>query len=157
MSNFDIYKWNRERHLIEGRLNEEKSKNDRIFDLFFNELEDFDGVADYLNRYRSTIMRGLSSIDFDYLDKPSMMEEVLTVGDLKLDDIKGKSLPFPNSDASLVINNQKDLDRYIADFGADLEIVMGKYGRYEAPAFKDGRDKAAATKAAGIKKFGTSA
>ena len=25
MSNFDIYKWNRERHLIEARLNEEKS------------------------------------------------------------------------------------------------------------------------------------
>ncbi len=75
MSNFDIYKWNRERHLIEARLNEEKSKNDRIFDLFYSELEDFDGVADYLKRYRSTIMRGLDSIDFDYLPKPSMMGE----------------------------------------------------------------------------------
>lgn len=75
MSNFDIYKWNRERHLIEARLNEKKSKNDRIFDLFFNELEDFDGVANYLKRYRNTIMRGLDSIDFDYLPKPSMMEE----------------------------------------------------------------------------------
>jgi hypothetical protein len=51
MSNFDIYKWNRERHLIEARLNEEKSKNDRIFDLFYNELEDFDGVADYLTSH----------------------------------------------------------------------------------------------------------
>lgn len=75
MSNFDIYKWNRERHLIEARLNEEKSKNDKIFDVFYNELEDFDGVAEYLKRYRNFIMNKLDSIDFDYLPKPSMMEE----------------------------------------------------------------------------------
>lgn len=75
MSNFDIYKWNRERHLIEARLNEEKSKNDLIFDVFYDELEDFDGVAEYLNRYKNMIIRRLESIDFDYLPKPSMMEE----------------------------------------------------------------------------------
>jgi len=75
MSQFDTSKWFKTQYLKEAGLNEEKSKNDRIFDLFFNELEDFDGVADYLNRYRSTIMRGLDSIDFDYLPKPSMMEE----------------------------------------------------------------------------------
>lgn len=75
MSNFDIYKWNRERHLIEGRLNEEKSKNEQIFDVFYDELEDFDGVADYLKRYKNIIMRRLDSIDFDFLPKPSMMEE----------------------------------------------------------------------------------
>ena len=75
MSNFDIYKWNRERHLIEGRLNEEKSKNEQIFDVFYDELEDFDGVADYLKRYKNIIMCRLDSIDFDFLPKPSMMEE----------------------------------------------------------------------------------
>ena len=75
MSQFNTGKWFKNQYLKEAGLKEEKSKNDRIFDLFFNELEDFDGVADYLNRYRSTIMRGLDSIDFDYLPKPSMMEE----------------------------------------------------------------------------------
>jgi len=75
MSQFNTGKWFKKQYLKEAGLKEEKSKNDRIFDLFFNELEDFDGVADYLNRYRSTLMRGLDSIDFDYLPKPSMMEE----------------------------------------------------------------------------------
>jgi len=85
--------------------------------------------------------------------------EVKTLGDLKLgvNFKKGSSLPYPDSDFSAVINNEKDLERYVEDYGADTEIVMGKYGRYEVPAFKAGRDQAAATKAAGIKKFGTSA
>ena len=43
--------------------------------MFYDELEDFDGVADYLNRYKRQIMGRLDSIDFDYLPKPSMMEE----------------------------------------------------------------------------------
>ena len=84
MSNFDIYKWNRERHLIEARLNEEKSKNDKIFDVFYNELEDFDGVAEYLKRYRNFIMNKLDSIDFDYLPKPSMMEEAKEMATYKV-------------------------------------------------------------------------
>lgn len=75
MSQFDTSKWFKTQYLKEAGLNEEKSKNDRIFDLFFNELKDFDGVSDYLKRYRNMIMRGLDSIDFDYLPKPSMMEE----------------------------------------------------------------------------------
>ena len=75
MSQFNTNKWFKNQYLKEAGLKEEKSKNEQIFDVFYNELEDFDGVADYLNRYRSTIMRGLDSIDFDYLPKPSMMEE----------------------------------------------------------------------------------
>jgi len=43
--------------------------------VFYDELEDFDGVADYLKRYKNIIMRRLDSIDFDFLPKPSMMEE----------------------------------------------------------------------------------
>ena len=127
--------------------------------MFYDELKDFDGVADYLTRYKKHIMGRLDSIDFDYLPKPSMMEEALTLGDLELGKNfkKGSSLPFPNSDASKVINRQEDLDDYVAQFGADTKIVMGKFGRYEVPEFEAGREEAAATKAAGIKKFGTSA
>ena len=118
MSNFDIYKWNRERHLIEARLNEEKSKNDRIFDLFFNELEDFDGVADYLNRYRSTIMRGLDSIDFDYLPKPSMMEEAegmvtYSVTGITQDPDGGGDAPFGPVDVQIKADTSED-DLYLA-------------------------------------------
>ncbi len=75
MSNFDTSKWFKKQYLQEANLNEEKSKNERIFDVFYDELEDFDGVAEYLNRYKSTIIRKLESIDFDFLPKPSMMEE----------------------------------------------------------------------------------
>ena len=118
MSNFDIYKWNRERHLIEARLNEEKSKNDRIFDLFYNELEDFDGVADYLNRYRSTIMRGLDSIDFDYLPKPSMMEEAegmvtYSVTGITQDPDGGGDAPFGPVDVQIKSDTSED-DLYLA-------------------------------------------
>ena len=198
MSNFDAHKWFKNQYLQEANLNEEKSKNERIFDVFYDELEDFDGVAEYLNRYKRIIMNKLSSIDFDYLPKPSMMEEgegttlnlskadmdslhndgkveidghkilykveeslneTLTLGDLELGKNfkKGSSLPFPNSDASKVINSQEDLEDYVAQFGADTEIVVGRFGRYEVPEFEVGREEAAATKAAGIKKFGTSA
>jgi hypothetical protein len=159
MSNFDAHKWFKNQYLQEANLNEEKSKNERIFDVFYDELEDFDGVAEYLTRYKRIIMNKLSSIDFDYLPKPSMMEEALTLGDLELGKNfkKGSSLPFPNSDARKVINRQEDLEDYVAQFGADTKIVMGKIGRYEVPEFEAGREEAAATKAAGIKKFGTSA
>jgi len=75
MSQFNTNKWFKNQYLKEAGLKEEKSKNDRIFDLFYNELEDFDGVADYLTRYKKHIMGRLDSIDFDYLPKPSMMEE----------------------------------------------------------------------------------
>ena len=75
MSQFNTNKWFKNQYLKEAGLNEEKSKNDRIFDVFYDELEDFDGVSEYLNRYKSTIIRRLESIDFDYLPKPSMMEE----------------------------------------------------------------------------------
>ncbi len=84
MSQFNTNKWFKNQYLKEAGLKEEKSKNDRIFDLFFNELEDFDGVADYLNRYRSTLMRGLDSIDFDYLPKPSIMEEAKEMATYKV-------------------------------------------------------------------------
>ena len=75
MSQFNTNKWFKNQYLKEAGLNEEKSKNERIFDVFYDELEDFDGVAEYLNRYKRIIMNKLSSIDFDYLPKPSMMEE----------------------------------------------------------------------------------
>ena len=75
MSQFNTNKWFKNQYLKEAGLKEEKSKNEQIFDVFYNELEDFDGVAEYLNRYRNTIIRRLESIDFDFLPKPSMMEE----------------------------------------------------------------------------------
>ena len=40
MSNFDIYKWNRERHLIESRLNE--SKADSVAKAMDNAIESID-------------------------------------------------------------------------------------------------------------------
>ena len=82
MKQFNSNKWFKNQYLQEANLNEkvdlkeEKNKNERIFDVFYDELEDFDGVAEYLNRYKSMIIRRLESIDFDYLPKPSMMEEV---------------------------------------------------------------------------------
>lgn len=75
MSQFNTNKWFKNQYLKEAGLKEEKSKNEQIFDVFYNELEDFDGVAEYLNRYRNTIIRRLESIDFDFLPKPPMMEE----------------------------------------------------------------------------------
>ena len=85
MSQFNSNKWFKNQYLKEANLDEkqedqkvlkeEKSKNDRIFDVFYDELEDFDGVAEYLKRYKNMIIRRLESIDFDYLPKPSMMEE----------------------------------------------------------------------------------
>ncbi len=123
---FNTSKWFKNQYLQEANLNEkvdlkeEKSKNDRIFDLFFNELEDFDGVADYLNRYRSTIMRGLDSIDFDYLPKPSMMEEAEEMVTYKVKGITadtdegGPDEPFEMEvklDASLSADKVKDAIR----------------------------------------------
>ncbi len=123
---FNTSKWFKNQYLQEANLNEkvdlkeEKSKNDRIFDLFFNELEDFDGVADYLNRYRSTIMRGLDSIDFDYLPKPSMMEEAEEMITYKVKGITadtdegGPDEPFEMEvklDASLSADKVKDAIR----------------------------------------------
>jgi len=75
MPDFNAHKWFKKQYLAEAGLNEEKSKNERIFDLFYDELEDFDNVAMYLKRYKKMIMNRLDSIDFDYLPKPSMMEE----------------------------------------------------------------------------------
>ena len=76
MSNFDIYKWNRERHLIEARLNEEKSKHDLYLDMFIQELEDFDGgAADYLKNHRNLMIRNMLSIDMD-LSMADMNEEI---------------------------------------------------------------------------------
>lgn len=70
MSNFDIYKWNRERHLIEARLNEEKSKYDLYLDMFIQELEGFDGgAADYLKNHRNLMIRNMQSIDFDFVNE----------------------------------------------------------------------------------------
>ncbi len=70
MSNFDIYKWNRERHLIEARLNEEKSKHDLYLDMFIQELEGFDGgAADYLKKHRNLMIRNMQSIDFDFVNE----------------------------------------------------------------------------------------
>ena len=70
MSNFDIYKWNRERHLIEARLNEEKSKHDLYLDMFIQELEGFDGgAADYLKSHRNLMIRNMMSIDFDFVNE----------------------------------------------------------------------------------------
>ncbi len=70
MSNFDIYKWNRERHLIEARLNEEKSKHDLYLDMFIQELEGFDGgAADYLKSHRNLMIRNMQSIDFDFVNE----------------------------------------------------------------------------------------
>ena len=85
MPQFDTTKWFKNQYLTEAGLNEEKSKNERIFDVFYDELEDFDGVAEYLNRYKSMIIRRLESIDFDYLPKPSMMEEAESNDIEKLD------------------------------------------------------------------------
>ena len=117
MKKFDVSKWNKDRYLTEVGLNEEKSKNDRIFDLFFNELEDFDGVADYLNRYRSTIMRGLDSIDFDYLPKPSMMEEAedmatYSVTGITQDPDGGGDAPFGPVDVQIKADTSED-DLYL--------------------------------------------
>ena len=76
MSNFDIYKWNRERHLIEARLNEEKSKHDLYLDMFIQELEGFDGgAADYLKNHRNLMIRNMMSIDMD-LGMVDMNEEI---------------------------------------------------------------------------------
>ena len=76
MSNFDIYKWNRERHLIEARLNEEKSKHDLYLDMFIQELEGFDGgAADYLKNHRNLMIRNMLSIDMD-LSMADMNEEI---------------------------------------------------------------------------------
>jgi hypothetical protein len=76
MSNFDIYKWNRERHLVEARLNEEKSKHDLYLDMFIQELEGFDGgAADYLKNHRNLMLRNMSSIDMD-LSMADMNEEI---------------------------------------------------------------------------------
>ena len=76
MSNFDIYKWNRERHLIEARLNEEKSKHDLYLDMFIQELEGFDGgAADYLKSHRNLMIRNMMSIDMD-LSMVDMNEEI---------------------------------------------------------------------------------
>ena len=76
MSNFDIYKWNRERHLIEARLNEEKSKHDLYLDMFIQELEGFDGgAADYLKNHRNLMIRNMLSIDMD-LSMVDMNEEI---------------------------------------------------------------------------------
>ena len=70
MSNFDIYKWNRERHLVEARLNEEKSKHDLYLDMFIQELEGFDGgAADYLKNHRNLMVRNMQSIDFDFVNE----------------------------------------------------------------------------------------
>jgi len=118
MKKFDVSKWNKDRYLTEVGLNEEKSKNDRIFDLFYNELEDFDGVADYLNRYRSTIMRGLDSIDFDYLPKPSMMEEAedmvtYSVTGITQDPDGGGDAPFGPVDVQIKADTSED-DLYLA-------------------------------------------
>ena len=117
MKKFDVSKWNKDRYLTEVGLNEEKSKNDRIFDLFYNELEDFDGVADYLNRYRSTIMRGLDSIDFDYLPKPSMMEEAedmvtYSVTGITQDPDGGGDAPFGPVDVQIKADTSED-DLYL--------------------------------------------
>ena len=92
-------------------------------------------------------------------------EKGMTLGDLELgvNFKKGSTLPIPNSDARSVINNQQDLDRYIEQHGADTPIVYqdawkgASFKRYEIPAYIDGIEKAVDTKAAGIKKFGTSA
>ena len=76
MNNFDIYKWNRERHLIEARLNEEKSKHDLYLDMFIQELEGFDGgAADYLKSHRNLMIRNMMSIDMD-LSMTDMNEEI---------------------------------------------------------------------------------
>ena len=127
MKQFSTTKWFRNQYQKETNLNEkledqkvlkeEKSKNDRIFDLFFNELEDFDGVADYLNRYRSTIMRGLDSIDFDYLPKPSMMEEAedmvtYSVTGITQDPDGGGDAPFGPVDVQIKADTSED-DLYL--------------------------------------------
>jgi len=76
MSNFDVYKWNRERHLVEARLNEEKSKHDLYLDMFIQELEGFDGgAADYLKNHRNLMIRNMLSIDMD-LSMTDMNEEI---------------------------------------------------------------------------------
>ena len=76
MSNFDVYKWNRERHLVEARLNEEKSKHDLYLDMFIQELEGFDGgAADYLKNHRNLMIRNMLSIDMD-LSMADMNEEI---------------------------------------------------------------------------------
>ena len=44
--------------------------------MFVQELEGlYPEAAKYLERYRNTLVRNMMSIDFDFLDKPSMMEE----------------------------------------------------------------------------------
>ena len=128
-------------------------------------------LSSYFENYMRKQLEGLTleeDLDIDFDDEKNVKDETsfydpvheaLTLGDLELGKNfkKGSSLPFPNSDASKVINRQEDLDDYVAQFGADTEIVMGRFGRYEVPEFEAGREEAAATKAAGIKKFGTSA
>ena len=72
MGEFNIYEWNRKRHLAEASLNEEKSKYDLYLDMFIQELEGFDGgAADYLKNHRNLMIRNMQSIDFD-----SMNEEI---------------------------------------------------------------------------------
>ena len=99
------------------------------------------------------------------LDEVVTEQKEMTLGDLELgvNLEKGSTLPIPNSDARSVINNQQDLDRYVERHGADTPIVYQEawegagFKRYEIPAYTDGIEKAVDTKAAGIKKFGTSA
>ena len=117
MSNFDAHKWFKNQYLQEANLNEEKSKNDRIFDVFYDELEDFDGVAEYLNRYKRIIMNKLSSIDFDYLPKPSMMEEAedmitYSVTGITQDPDGGGDAPFGPVDVQIKANTSED-DLYL--------------------------------------------
>ena len=128
MSNFDAHKWFKNQYLQEANLNEEKSKNERIFDVFYDELEDFDGVAEYLNRYKRIIMNKLSSIDFDYLPKPSMMEEAegmvtYSVTGITQDPDGGGDAPFGPVDVQIKADTSED-DLYLTiKRAAEDEIV----------------------------------
>ena len=89
MPDFNAHKWFKKQYLAEAGLNEEKSKNERIFDLFYDELEDFDNVAMYLKRYKKMIMNRLDSIDFDYLPKPPMVGEEISDYEMVVYKVEG--------------------------------------------------------------------
>ena len=118
MSNFDIYKWNRERHLVEARLNEEKSKHDLYLDMFIQELEGFDGgAADYLKNHRNLMVRNMQSIDFDFVNEEISDYEMVVykVEGITADtDEGGPDEPFEMEvklDASLSADEVKDAIR----------------------------------------------
>ena len=136
MSNFDVYKWNRERHLIEARLNEEKSKHDLYLDMFIQELEGFDGgAADYLKSHRNLMIRNMQSIDFDFLDKPSLEEGEGTTLNLSQDDMDKL-----HKDGKLELDGHKILYKVNEEI-SDYEMVVYKVEGVTAEPYEGGPDE----------------